>query len=219
MAHGLPLVQDPTQQGHSLHEPRILDQAIRVRGHRHRLQTFLTTVCRFNHFPRNYQLTMSSTQTKLPIPDLHPGTDPLKMNLSTQTHTVTTTVMPTVEHPFQQEPSAMIWMENPVLPRSRRPRDAIPRHQRLSSPHLQSPANNTHDPREVETQRLPNEPRKSPSHSLQYPPTTSRSTRATMKTKRASRATVTVTKSVSARWLLATMTRVRVNGSICRVWA
>lgn len=53
---GVPQVQDPTQQGHNLHEPnRILDlQEIRAHGHHRRLRIFPTTVCRFNHPSRNY---------------------------------------------------------------------------------------------------------------------------------------------------------------------
>lgn len=161
-------VQDPTQQDHNLHEPnRILDlQEIRAHGHHHRLRTSPTTVCHFNHSSRNYQLTISPTQTKLPIPGLHPGTDPSKTNLSTQKHTVTMKAMSTVEHPFQRDPSARIWIEKPVLSRSKRPRDVIPRHRLLFFPHSQSPANNTHDPREVEIRPLPNELRRSLSHSL-----------------------------------------------------
>ena len=217
MAQGVLPVQDPTHQGHSRHErSRILDQAIRARGHHHRLQTFPATVCRFNHPSRNSQLTISPTQTKLPTPGLQPGTGP--SNTNSQIHTVTMKARPTVERPYQRDPSVRIWMEKPVPARSRRPRDAVPRHQPPFSPHLPSPVN-MHDPREVETQLLPNELRRSPSRSLQYPLTTSRFMKAMTKTRRVSRATVTVMKSVSAKWWLAIMTPVRVNGSICRVWA
>jgi hypothetical protein len=219
MPHGVPPVQDPAQQGHNLHElSRTPErQATRAHGRRHRLPIAPTTVCRFKHLPWIHPLTTLPPQTKPPIPDPYPEMDPSRTNF-TGTSTVTMKSMATSEHPLQQAPSAMTWKRNPGLPRPRRPRDAIPRHRPPCSLHSQNPVH-AHGPREVKTRRLASARRRNPSHSLQYPPTTSRSMKATMKTRRASRGTATVMKSVSVRWLRAIMMLVRVNGSTCRVWA
>lgn len=192
-------------------------QATRAHGRHPRLQTALTAVCHFNYPHPSYSLTIFSTQTKSPTPDLHPGMDPLRANLATQIRTAGNMKTHIPEHPFQWVPSARIWIEKPVPPTPRHPRDAIRRRLPPFSRHSQSPVN-ARALHEARIPRLPNALRRNLSRNLLYLLTTSRSTRVTMKTRRVSRGTATVMRSVSARWLLVIMMPVRANGSICRVW-
>lgn len=219
MPRGVPPAQDPMHQGHNLHElSSILEsQAMRARDRHRRLLTAPTTVCRFNHLSRTYSLTICPTQIKLPIPDLFPEMDPPKMTWPMETH-IGTMKATTSEHPLRLVPSAKIWKASQDLSRRRPPRDVIPRRQHLYSLHMRNLIN-VHAPREAKTRPLQNEPRRNPSHSLQYPLTMSRSMRAMTKMRRVSLGTATAMKSVSGRWLLAITMPVRASGSIYHVWA
>lgn len=185
-------------------------------GHHPRLQTAPTAVCHFNYPRRIFSLITFPTQTKSLIPDLHSEKDPLKTKLATRTHIVASMKTLIPGRPFQWAPSARILTGKPVPPRPKQRRDATPRHQPPFCPASQSPVS-VRGLHEVRTLRLPNARRRNLSHSLSYLLTMSHSTRVTMKMKRVSHDTATVTRSASVRWLLAIMMPARVNGSICRV--
>jgi hypothetical protein len=210
------------RRGHNLHGLSKMpdQQATHDNGRHPRPQTALAsqTTVRHHIFPPTSSLPTNSIppQTKPSIQDRYPATAQSRTN-SSQTSTATTKT-PAHEHRYQPDPNAKTWTAKPTRVKTKQAKDAHLKPQHQSSRHMNQPSN-AHDLHEAKTLPRQSAHRRNLSHHPPYPPTTSPSMKATTKTKRASRGTVTVTRSVSVRWSLVITTPARANGSICLVWA
>lgn len=207
MPHGELQAQAKTHLGHRLHEPSKMPdkQAMPANGPRHRLPVALA-----NQMLQNR-----------PILNLHPVTHhPSKTKQATEMEIVIIMARQAYEQPLQEPPDVMKWMaDRPTQLKPRPPKGEIPKRRHRYSPRLQKPPSPVPGPREVQTQRRNEIPRKLLLRRyLSSPPTRNPFMKATTRTRKASPGTATVTKSASEKWWLAIMTLVRGSGSICLVW-